>query len=461
LNGKAERAREFQRPGGLLIDLYHLDSAYVSWATGRNPVCTFDLYTRDHPFGGEFLLVAGLALAAQQCIDFDFTSDEIDFLRTLRPSYDEGFFHILRNQRFTGDVWAMTEGEIGFAREPVLRVTAPFQESLLLESILLHLVGVSTLLATKAARIVRAATGRPVADFGFRRAQQAWLAARSAYLGGCQSTSFLSAAFAFDIPASGTIPHALVELFPTEDEAFRAVAESLDRFSFLLDTYDVHEAIETAISIARDVGPRLGHQLASVRLDSGDLDGDSWHVRRRLDQAGFHEVRILASGNLDEWRISELVQAGAPIDGFGVGTSLAVGSGSAAYGAEGGALGAVYKLAWIEHERPPIKLAGAKSTWPGIKQVARVGSFDYDIIQLADEQIPAGAKPLLHRVVHRGAIVPAGVDSLGQARKRAAENLAALPGMYQELASPSEYRLSYSQKLMETRDDAARYFESL
>ena len=201
----------------------------------------------------------------------------------------------------------MPEGTVAFADEPLLRVTAPFREALLLESGLLRAVGVSTLIATKAARLVDAAAGREVADFGFRRAHDPYLAARSAFIGGCASTSFVAGAKVFDLPAGGTIPHALVQLFATEEEAFRAVAENLDHYSVLLDTYDVHTAIETAVAVALDARTRLGHEMVAVRLDSGDLLADSKHVRRVLDEAGLHETKVLVSGDIDEFRIADLL----------------------------------------------------------------------------------------------------------------------------------------------------------
>src|SRR5262249_11362343 len=184
---------------GLLTDFYHVDSAYVSWRSGRNPVATFDLYTRSHPFANGYLLVAGLELAVRLATDFRYGDDDLAYLRTLRP-YADAFLDELRQLRFTRKSRPIPEGAAPFAPEPLLRITAPLREALVLESGLLHLVGVSTLIATKAARIVQAAAGRSVAEFGYRRAQAPYLAARSAYIGGCASTSFLAAAHAFAIP---------------------------------------------------------------------------------------------------------------------------------------------------------------------------------------------------------------------------------------------------------------------
>ena len=316
---------EPQATTGLLVDLYHLDAAYVSWRTGQNAPATFDLYTRSAPFGGAYLLTAGLEPALAFVRDLQYTEEDLAYLARIK-SYDPAFLDELRHFRFTGEILAMPEGTIAFADEPLLRVTAPFREALLLESGLLRAIGVSTLIATKAARVVDAAAGREVADFGFRRAHDPYLAARAAFIGGCASTSFVAGAKVFDLPTGGTIPHALVQVFATEEEAFRAVAENLDHYSLLLDTYDVYSAIETAVAVALDARTRLGHEMVAVRLDSGDLLADSKHVRRVLDEAGLHETKVLVSGDIDEFRIADLLRAGAPIAGFGVGGNLAVGS---------------------------------------------------------------------------------------------------------------------------------------
>ena len=244
----------------------------------------------------------------------------------------------------------------------------------------------------------------------------------------------MAGAKVFDLPTGGTIPHALVQVFATEEEAFRAVAENLDRYSLLLDTYDVHTAIETAVAVALDARTRLGHELVAVRLDSGDLLADSKHVRRVLDEAGLGETKVLVSGDIDEFRIADLLQAGAPIAGFGVGGNLAVGLGTVASGTVGGVLGAVYKLVWYEGVGDParIKLAGEKSTWPGRKLVYRIGEFEEDVIQLDDEPAPADGTPLLHPAIRDGEIV-ADLPSVQEIQRRALRQCAGsartLPGV--------------------------------
>src|SRR5436305_10616957 len=333
---------------GLMTDMYHPDSAYVSWRTGCNGSTTFDLYTRTAPFGGAYLLIAGLEAALEFVQAFRYTAKELKFLARIRD-YDAAFLDELAELRFTGEILALPEGSIAFPNEPILRVTAPFREAILLEAGLLQAINLSTLIATKASRIVFAAEqGHPrrVAEFAFRRAQEPLTVARASYIGGCASTSLLDAAYEFRLPATGTVPHALIELFPTEEDAFAAISAAYNRYTLLLDTYDPRNAIHTAITVAMRSQESLGHTLAAVRLDSGDLSSDSIYVREQLDLAGLNNVRILASGDLDEWKITDLLKAGAAIDSFGVGTALGGGIGSAERGISGGALGAVYKEVW-------------------------------------------------------------------------------------------------------------------
>jgi nicotinate phosphoribosyltransferase len=435
-------------PTGLRLDLYHLDSAYVAWRAGLNEPATFDLYTRSHPFAGGYLLVAGLEPALSFVRDFGYSDDDIEYLRATK-GYHDAFLNELAQTRFTGEILAMPEGTIAFADEPLLRVTGPFREALLLESGLLHDVNLSTLVATKAARVVTAAAGRPVAEFGLRRAHAPFPAARAAWIGGCASTSFVEAAKRLDIPATGTIPHALVQAFDTEEDAFRAVAEALPEFTLLLDTYDVERAIHVAVEVGRDAAQR-GHVLRAVRLDSGDMASQARLCRKILDDAGLTEVEIFASGDLDEFRIAELLEDDPPIDALGVGTSIGVGAGSAERGVEGGSLTCVYKLAWAGRHAA-IKQAGAKSTWPGRKQVWRVGDFDHDLIALDDEAPPPGAHPLLEPVSPQDDAAP-----LDEARERAREQLDALPDAVRRNVSPDVYRVEHSTALGELRRTTLR-----
>ncbi len=404
------------------------------------------------------MLTAGLEPALAFVRDFRYSEEDLAYLAGIK-CYDPAFLDELRRFRFSGEILTIPEGTIAFPGESLLRVTAPFREALLLESGLLREIGISTLIATKAARLVDAADGRAVTDFGFRRAHDPYLAARSAIIGGCAATSFVAAARAFDVPAAGTIPHALVQAFSTEEEAFRAVAESLDAYSLLLDTYDVHRAIETAIEVARDAKARLGHELTAVRLDSGVLLADSKYVRQRLDEAGLQQTKVLVSGDIDEYRIAELLHAGGPIDGFGIGGNLGVGLGSVASGTVGGTLGAVYKLAWYEGEGDPVrvKLAGEKSTWPGQKLVYRIGDYCEDVIQLEDEPVPADATPLLEPAMRGGNIVST-FPSLEDVKRRAAANLQVLPAPYRDLHNPEPYPVHRSPGILALREHANRLY---
>ncbi len=450
-----------RRPGwhpGLYTDMYHPDAAYVSWVTGRNGMTTFDLYTRAAPFGGAYLLVAGLEMALEFVQDFHYTSEDLAFLARIRD-YDAAFLDELATLRFTGDILAMPEGSIAFPNEPLMRVTAPFREALLMESGLLQALNLATLIATKASRIVWAAKQRRVAEFAFRRAQNPLVVARSSYIGGAASTSLLAAAFEYRLLATGTVPHALIQLFPTEEEAFRAVAESFNRYTLLLDTYDPRRAIHTAIDVARRAQEDFGHTLAAVRLDSGDLVADSRYVREALVQAGMGNVRILGSGDLDEFEIVALLERGAEIDSFGVGTALGAGLGNLAHGVEGGALGGVYKEVWYVDddgtEHPKVKLAHDKTTWPGRKEVYRHPTWEEDVVQLAGEAAPAGYTRLLRPVMRGGRVVPGSLPPLSEIWELAQANLRQVPEQYRALRVSQPYPVRFSETLQALREEAS------
>lgn len=452
---------------GLMTDMYHPDSAYVSWRTGFNGLTTFDLYTRTAPFGGGYLLVAGIEAALEFVQAFRYTPEELRFLAHIRD-YDAAFLDELGSMRFTGEILAMPEGSIAFPQEPLIRVTAPFREAILVEAGLLQAVNLATLVATKASRIVYAAEQdgktRRVSEFAFRRAQEPLTVARASYIGGCSSTSLLNAAYEFRLPATGTVPHALIELFPSEEEAFAAIAAAYNRYTLLLDTYDAHQAIHTAINVALRFQETLGHSLAAVRLDSGDLVADSIYVREQLDKAGLESVRILASNDLDEWKIADLVKAGAAIDSFGVGTSLGSGAGSAELGIEGGALGAVYKEVWYVDEGgteyPKVKIAGEKSTWPGKKEVYRHAQWQEDIIQLAHEPRPDNYQRLLRPVMRNGEMIPGSLPPLSEIRELAQQNLSRLPAIYRTLSVEKPYPVRFSEGLQSLKKQAVQIVNS-
>lgn len=434
--------------------MYHPDAAYVSWVTGRNGVATFDLYARSAPFGGAYLLVAGLEAALEFAQAFRYEPDELAFLSRIRD-YDAAFLDELAALRFTGDIHAMPEGSIAFPNEPLLRVAAPFREALLMEAGLLQAINLATLVATKAARITHAAGARRVSEFAFRRAQNPLVVARSSSIGGASSTSLLAAAFEYRLLATGTVPHALIQLYPTEEEAFLAVAQSFNRYTLLLDTYDPRRAIHTAIGVAKRVADELGHTLAAVRLDSGDIVADSQYVRRALVAADMGATRILASGDLDEFAIVDLLMAGAEVDAFGVGTALGVGAGNIAHGVEGATLGGVYKeVSYAEEdgdERPKLKLAAEKTTWPGRKAVYRHPQWEEDVVQLDSEPAPAGYQRLLRPVMRQGRMVPGSLPPLSEIWELARANLAALPERYHALKDAEPYPVRFSEALQSLR----------
>lgn len=441
----------------LFTDLYHVDAAYIAWRSGHNGRSTFDLYTRRAPFAGAFMLFAGLQPTLDYLRAFRYTEEDLAWLERIK-GYEREFLDYLAGLRFSGEIYAMDEGEIAFPNEPFLRVTAPFAEALLLESGLLRTVGISTLLATKAARITLAADGRSVSDFAFRRAHAPFLAARAAYIGGCDSTSFVAAAKDYDIPSAGTIPHALVQAFPDELAAFRAVAESLPSYSLLLDTYDVAAGIEHAITVAKEADASHGHKLSAVRLDSGDLDADSRMARQKFDEAGLEAVKVLVSGDMDEYKIEGLLKAGAPIDGFGVGGNLGVGLGTVESGTVGGVVGAVYKLVWYEGDGAAparIKLAGGKSTWPGRKMPYRIGNYERDLIALDSEPAPKHARALLTPWVMEGQMVRRMPD-LKEIRANALANLHAMPDGLKALMPSETYAVEWTQGIRKLREDTIR-----
>ncbi|HYH10712.1 MAG TPA: nicotinate phosphoribosyltransferase [Thermomicrobiales bacterium] len=442
------------------VDLYHIDAAYLAWKGSHTGTATFDLYTRSNPFAGGFMLVAGLEPALDYLQRFSYDDEQLAYLERVKQ-YEPEFLKFLSEMRFTGDIYGIPEGEIAFPNEPILRVTAPFPEAMIVESGLLRAIGVSTLIATKAARLALAAGGASIADFAFRRAHAPHIATRAGYIGGCDSTSFVAGAMEYDIPPSGTIPHALVQAYPTEIEAFRAVAASLPAYSLLLDTYSVERGIENAITVATEESSRSGHRLTAVRLDSGDLIEDSQMVRRCLDAAGLHEVRVLVSGDIDEYRIEEILGAGAPVDGFGVGGNLGVGLGTIDSGTVGGVIGAVYKLVWFDSDEfhpSRIKLAGGKSTWPGRKQAYRIGNFERDVVQIDREPQPVGGRPLLLPIVENGIRVSP-EETVQTIRQRALASLDSLPQSLRELTPSSQYPVEMSERLLALRQETIERYQ--
>lgn len=443
------------QPTGLEIDLYHLDAVYIAWKGGTTGHSTFELFTRSTPFGGGFMVAAGLELAADHIQHFGYTDEDVEWIGKLK-GYDPEFLELLANLQFTGDVLAMPEGEIAFGHQPMMQVRSPFIEGMLLESGLVRIIGVSTLIATKSARVHLASKGRSFSDFSFRRAHAPMWATRSAYIGGAESSSYVAANRLLDIPGSGTIPHAIVQAFPDEISAFREIAAIFPRYTLLIDTYDVDRGIDNAIQAAKEeAGKESGHELVAVRIDSGDLGDWSRLVRSRLDTANMHDVKILVSGDLDEYKIEDLVSSGDPADGFGVGANLGVGLGSVESGHVGGVIGAVYKLTWIDDDNNStqdarMKIAGGKSTWPGRKSVYRVGNFDHDVIALDDEPAPENGRELLMPWMKGGELV-APHPALDDIRDLALANLDSMPENLKALTVSEPYEVRFSEAIQRLR----------
>lgn len=438
---------------GFEIDLYHLDAAYIAWRSDHTGMATFDLTTRRTPFGGGYMVVAGLQPAIDHILAFRYTEQDLAWLRTVK-AYDPAFLDMLADLTFTGDVLAMPEGEIAFAHEPMLRITAPFIEAMLLESGLLRAIGISTLIATKAGRIHLAARGRSFSDFAFRRAHEPMWSTRSAFIGGAETTSYVAAANAMHLPMSGTIPHAIVQAFSDEPTAFREIAATMPAYTLLLDTYDVDRGIDNAIEAARnETASGSGHVMTAVRIDSGDLAAWATLVKSRLAAADMPEVKVFVSGDLDEYKVEELLATGAPIDGFGVGGNLGVGLGTVESGTVGGVIGAVYKLTSIENgtgNEARMKIAGTKSTWPGKKQVYRIGEFDHDVIALDNEPMPANSRTLLQPTIQQGEIIGS-QPALQEMQSRALANLSSLPKVLQELTVNEPYEVRFSDGITALR----------
>ena len=410
----------------LLTDLYELTMAAAYHAEGIEGRATFDLSVRRLPEQRTFLVAAGLEQALEHLATLSFDDDAVAYLRSL-GLFEESFLGHLRELRFTGDVWAVPEGEVVLAGEPLVSVTAPIVEAQIVETFLLTTVLFQTMVASKAARVAMACGGRPFADFSARRdhgAEAAVYAARAAYIGGAASTSNVLAGRRFGVPLSGTMAHAFVMAFAHEIDAFRSFARVFPNDTVLLiDTYDTEQGARRAVDVAKELASE-GVRLRGVRIDSGDLGDLARRVRRILDDGGLSDARILASGDLDEYRIAELLADGAPIDAFGVGTRMGT-------SADAPFLGGVYKLV-DDAGGPKMKRSAGKVTVPGRKQVHRFP--DRDVLSLRDEDVP-GARPLLQPVMTGGEVMHH--EALDTMRARAKDAIAHMPDGFPVEWSPA------------------------
>ncbi len=427
---------------GLMTDLYELTMAAAYFAQGlAEQRATFELWMRRLPECRNYLVAAGLEQAVHYLQNLRFDDEQIAYLRAhaMFAHVPAAWFERLQTLRFDGDLWAIPEGTVVFAGEPLLRVTAPIMVAQIVETYLITTLTIQTLVASKAARVVTAAQGRPVFDFGSRRAhgpQAGLLAARAACLAGCTGTSNTEAARRLGVPAVGTQAHAWIMAFDDETEAFRKFGQVFPGATLLVDTYDTLQGVRHALA--------SGAVFHAVRLDSGDLLDLSKGARAILDQAGRREVQIVASGDLNEHKIRDLLAAGAPIDVFGVGTELVTSR-------DEPTLSTVYKLVEQETAHGSVgrfKLATAKKSYPFAKQVFRQenadGRFTGDVVGRATESLPG--QPLLVPILKDGRLEKP-LDTLAECQRRVQRQMRGLAAELLRLERAAAYPVTISARL--------------
>lgn len=424
----------------LFADLYELTMLRAYAEHGMDQIAVFDLFFRKLPPGRNYLLTCGLEPLLEEFESFHFQERDLEYLSS-QAFFPQSFIEQLKDFRFTGDVYAIPEGTPVFPHEPIVEIVAPIGQAQILETLVLNQIGLQTILASKAARIVHAAQGRAVVDFGSRRAQgfdAALKGARAFYIAGVASTSNLAAGLKWNIPVAGTMAHSFIQAFPNEIAAFRAFVTTFPETILLVDTYDTLDGVRRVVELAKELDTAC--RLRGVRLDSGDIGALAVASRAILDEAGLHKLQIFASGGLDEHKIAQLLGQGAPIDAFGVGTSMSVAD-------DAPALDIAYKL--VEYAgQGRMKLSPGKRTLPGRKQVFRNfhdGEAQEDIIAGCDEA--AAGIPLLELVMRAGRrIRPA--PALTGIRDRARRSMAQLPENFRSLPPPpSPYPVRISEKL--------------
>lgn len=462
----------------LFLDLYELTMAQGYFKQQNNKPCVFDMFFRKTPFKGGYAVFAGLEPLLDAIQFFHFDSSDIAYLATLHL-FDDDFLHYLESFHFSGSVWSMDEGSVIFPGEPIVRIEAPIIEALLLEGLILNTINFQSLIATKTARIWLASGQSSIMEFGLRRAQGpdgAMSATRAAIIGGASATSNALAGKLYGVPVAGTMAHAWVMSFPTEQEAFERYAELYpDKSIFLIDTYNtLGSGIEAAIAVGKQLQAK--GKTFGVRLDSGDMQYLSTEVRKRLDAAGLSDASISISNELTEEIIESLILNKAPIDSWGVGTHMVTG------GQESSFTG-VYKLAAQQLKsgtwQPVMKISDnpAKITNPGIKQVWRLydndGLFKADVIGLNDETIgtqtahiyyhplndyqhfsfkAAKAESLLHRKITHG-VYTGTKETLFEMHERVSRQLACLHPTSRRLLNPHTYKVSLTKNLFELKQE--------
>jgi len=432
----------------LFTDYYELTMCASYFDNKNFQLATFDLFIRRLPENRSYFLFAGLEQAVEYLQTVKFTEEHLDYLQKQGLSRD--FLSYLRDFKFTGDVWAVPEGTVTFPNEPLIRVTAPIIEAQLIETFLLNTINLQTMIATKTSRVIHASKGKSVIEFGLRRepgVDAGMKVARASYIAGCQGTSNVLAGMVYGIPVFGTMAHSFIMSYPKEIDAFRAFVKTFPNNSTLLiDTYDDIAGAEKAAVVAKEMEAR-GERLSGVRLDSGNLAETSKKVRKILDDQGLDYVKIFASGDLDEYKITELLNSGARIDSFGVGTKMGT-------SADRPYLDVIYKLSETQAANgrfsPIMKLSKDKMTLPGRKQVYRFkktdGNYERDVIALADEHV--NDEPLLIRVMEKGKLLR-NLPSLNEIRAKTTENLSKLPEQYKAFTNAPTFPVELSKKLQD------------
>jgi len=432
----------------LIVDLYELTMAAGYFEQNYNPTVTFELFIRDLPVQRNYLISAGQAQVVDYLTQLHFTTQQVEYLRAL-PNFrhiSAGFFDYLRDFRFTGNLYGLPEGSVTFANEPILQVQAPLIQAQIVETFLLASINFQTMVASKAARVVYAATldgkERGVMEFGSRRAhgpQASELAARAAYLAGFIGTSNMLAGYKYNIPVLGTTAHSWTMAFENERQAFQNYYDIFkDEAVFLIDTYDTVQGLENAMRVA----PRF----KAVRIDSGDLAAEAVKIRRLLNENHHQEVQIILSSDLNEYKISDLVKRGIPVDSFGVGTQVVTSF-------DAPTLQGVYKMVEIKEKGVTeyrAKFSRNKATLPGRKQVWRFfdsdGKMLYDLIALANENFAPAGKALSTELIINGRPV-VGKKPLKLIRSQVKKNLKTLPNALFALAQKLPYKIEYSKQL--------------
>lgn len=476
----------------LYTDLYQLTMAQGYWLAKREQErSVFNMFFRDYPFEGGYAIACGMAQLAQLIDEYSFSESDIEYLSSLQapkggPLFDKDFLEYLKGFKLELDIDAVLEGTVVFPHEPIVRVSGPIMHCQLIETALLNCVNFQTLIATKAARVCQASQGRPVAEFGLRRAQGLgglW-ASRAAVVGGCASTSNVLAGKMFDIPVSGTHSHSWVMSFDDELEAFREYAQiSPKNCTLLIDTYDVESGVDNAIIVGHEMEER-GERLDGVRIDSGDLSWLSKMARKKLDDAGLDYVKIVLSNDLDEHTIKSILDEGAPVDAWGVGTKLAT-----AY--DQPSLGGVYKLSAVKEpgdadwtDKLKISESAAKLTLPGVLDVRRyyhdcgtiAGDMVFDINKgidveeiIVDPMDPLRRKKLagkdystlLHPLARSGkSVLNIEETSAMDARDRAISELSRLDESQLRMLNPHTYPVGLEQGLHQRRQEMVKELRS-